>query len=236
METSYDLYRAIREDATPVELTVHGRRYTSHQIHPVNEPEPKCLGVSTLTALVEYLTKNVDGLTIKDLICHVESHERVTIRSRLMGDFLQRAAYIQANAPAAACQFAFGQFMTAETMVIKMQACFVDTEGRALVLAYVGNVREDNVRTTGDDGITQEITVRSGVANVEAVVLPNPVELCPYRTFNEIAQPSSDFVFRAQKGPAFALFEADNGAWKGQAMQDIKSFMEDNVPGLQVIA
>ncbi|MDR2054492.1 MAG: hypothetical protein LBQ10_01270 [Desulfovibrio sp.] len=60
--------------------------------------------------------------------------------------------------------------------------------------------------------------------------------LRPYRTFNEVEQPVSPFVFRAQEGPRFALIEADNGAWESVAMKSIKEFMEYEVPGLHVIA
>lgn len=37
-------------------------------------------------------------------------------------------------------------------------------------------------------------------------------------------------------GVKFALVEADGGAWKGEAMKNIKAFMKENVPGLNVIA
>lgn len=80
------------------------------------------------------------------------------------------------------------------------------------------------------------MAIKTGIANIEDVVLPNPVTLRPYRTFNEVEQPASSFVFRAKDGPMFALFEADNGAWRGQAMQNIKAYLERAVPDLKVIA
>jgi hypothetical protein len=52
------------------------------------------------------------------------------------------------------------------------------------------------------------------------------VVLAPYRTFVEVTQPESDFVFRMQNGPRCALFEADGGAWKLTAMRHIKEYLQ----------
>ena len=57
------------------------------------------------------------------------------------------------------------------------------------------------------------------------VVVPNPVKLIPYRTFQEVEQPSSLYVFRIKDDggePMFKLVEADNGLWKNAAMKKVK--------------
>jgi hypothetical protein len=238
------LYRAIRADAAAQELTIYGRKYTTEKVQPVEEPEPKTLEVSTLTGLVDYLKNNIDTLNLATLLCHVESPTRVSVVSNLHGDFQQRNAYIQANARVRGLEF--NKFMDAEKFNLYLQSCFVETpitvdgEVRAtdkgLILKYVGNIKESMVKETGDDGISQEMTVKVGLASVENVTLPNPAVLRPYRTFNEVPQPASAFVFRAHVGPEFALIEADNGAWESEAMKSIKEFMEFEVPGLHVIA
>ena len=61
------------------------------------------------------------------------------------------------------------------------------------------------------------------------MIVPNPVRLRPYRTFGEIEQPESAYVFRikdSERGPAFKLVEADGGLWKNDAMKRIKEYME----------
>lgn len=69
-------------------------------------------------------------------------------------------------------------------------------------------------------------------------VLPNPVELAPFRTFIEVNQVVSPFIFRARTAKEdrsdsskvtdieFALFEADGGAWEIEAKQRIKEYLE----------
>jgi hypothetical protein len=238
------LYDAIRKDAAPQELTINGRKYTTAGIQPVKSPSPERIEVTTLTGLVDYLKANVDKLELERLFCHVERPSRVSIFSCLEGDFAQRHYYIMAKAQTRTMQF--NDFLDGEVFNIWLQAGFVDTPlsvdgelkptDKGLVLKYVGNVKESSVKNTGDDGVSQELVLKTGITGREGVVMPNPVLLRPYRTFNEVEQPASLFVFRAQPGPKFALIEADNGAWESVAMQNIKEFMQREVPGLHVIA
>ena len=90
-----------------------------------------------------------------------------------------------------------------------------------------------------DDGITQRVTAKAGVARVAVVDLPNPVELYPYRTFLDVEQPASKFVLRIKadkdEGPRCALFEADGGAWRATAVETIKSYMVDNLDPAKAI-
>lgn len=79
-----------------------------------------------------------------------------------------------------------------------------------------------------DDGVSQKTTIKSGIANKTDVIVPNPVKLRPYRTFAEIEQPQSSYVFRIQDGdhgPSFKLVEADGGLWKNATMKKIKDYL-----------
>ena len=74
-------------------------------------------------------------------------------------------------------------------------------------------------------------------SQVAEVQVPNPVELKPYRTFFEIEQPSSSFVFRMKSGgkghedgPMCSLHEADGGAWRLDAIEEVKHFLRYKKP------
>lgn len=235
------LYEAIRGDVPAQSIELGGITYTTAPVCPVKSPEPQRITVKNLSSLVDYLKVNVDNLDIPNLICHIESPHRVSIYSGLFGSFEQRKYYISAELDQ--LQHKFNTYLDGETFNISLQSMFIDypddelmATDRGLVLAYCSNVREVGEGVTLDDGITQAVTVKRGIAAVENVVLPNPVILRPYRTFTEVVQPASSFVFRAKEGPQFMLVEADGGAWKGQAMKNIKEYMEFEVPKLAVIA
>lgn len=59
--------------------------------------------------------------------------------------------------------------------------------------------------------------------------VPNPVELAPYRTFLEVEQPESQFIFRMKDGPRCAIFEADGGAWRNQAITNIREYLKNEL-------
>ena len=65
----------------------------------------------------------------------------------------------------------------------------------------------------------------------ENVLVPNPVNLIPYRTFLEVEQPASDFIFRISEGrggaPVFKLVAADGGLWKSQAVENVKKYLTE---------
>ncbi|MBD5627514.1 MAG: hypothetical protein HDQ90_08590 [Desulfovibrio sp.] len=237
------LYNAIRRDAAPTIVNVGGREYADKDLEPIHAPCPASLAVSTLTGLVDYLNTNVDGLERDKLICLVESPEKVSIRSGLLGNFADRACYIYARLDS--LKIPFEEWLPAEKFNIALQSDFAEPEGlaatdRGLVLKYISNVTATVEAGVSDDGITQAVAVKTGISSKAVKALPNPVTLRPYRTFTEVEQPASSFIFRCRQngenGMQFCLVEADGGAWRAEAMKNIKAFMEQAVPGLSVIA
>lgn len=86
-----------------------------------------------------------------------------------------------------------------------------------------------------DDGISQTVAAKTGIATVSNVTLPPIIKLAPYRTFVEVEQPEGEFLLRLQNGPKAALFEADGGAWKIQARKNIKNYFLDELEDLVLI-
>lgn len=70
-----------------------------------------------------------------------------------------------------------------------------------------------------------------GVASKADAMVPNPVDLTPFRTFMEVKQPSSKFVFRisGEETPQFKLVEAEGGIWKYEAIANIKDYLLDGL-------
>ncbi len=106
------------------------------------------------------------------------------------------------------------------------------------LLKFVSNISQDSSVIQGDNGVSQQITARKGISLSYNAKMPNPVTLRPYRTFPEVEQPASSFVFRAQgdgNGVALALFEADGKAWKHQAIVSIRDYFLAALEGFDVI-
>jgi len=226
-------------DQTQAEIMeINGRKYTTKPVEEVFDPAPSTLRLATLTGLVDYCKANVDARELPKLIVHVEDESNVQLLSALHGDFLQRDILLHIKADL--LKIPFNSWLESETFNIAMQSLFVDSPDRAAVLKVVGNIRESAVKETSDDGVSQQVVAKAGIGRVENVSVPNPVILKPFRTFAEVEQPESQFVFRMRTGaqhPECMLVEADGGAWRNAARQNIKDYLVKELPeGMTVIA
>ena len=217
-------------------LTIGNRTYTSKSVYPVKGPLADDLSLSTLTGVRDYIVENLDNVTLDQVMLHVVDYRTVQIIGPIDGDFRQREILVTAKAHE--CGFQFGEYIEREDFQVGLMASFMPTKMRDDVIKYVTGIVQSAEVKTSDDGISQRVTARTGVARVAEVDLPNPVTLQPYRTFPEAQQPESDFVFRVRQidgKVGVGLFEADGGRWKLQAAMNIKEWLTENIPGVRVI-
>lgn len=223
-------------------LDIHGQKYSTKNLSRIKEPTPVSLSITTLTGLVDYIKSGIDidarlpeddepYYPAEDLLIQVASPRTVRLYSPLKEDE-NRDCYIECTALTP--DIRLNQFIDTENFNIMLQSCFVPNGDLGAVLKIVGNIREEQVQEVGDDGISQQVTAKVGIARVESVTVPNPVTLKPFRTFVEVEQPESKFIFRMQNGPKAALFEADGGAWRLEAMKNIKEYLEKELKGYSV--
>lgn len=203
---------------------INGQTFSRHPLNLVKEPVAEPITLRSLSGVIQYLKSCFDG--IDELLVHVVSPTEVVVLSTLTKN-LNRSKAIKANALLP--EFSFGRWYNTEEFIISLQAGFVPYGHRDDILKIVGNIKEENVQSFGDDGVSQSVTAKTGVATVETVKVPNPVVLKPFRTFVEVDQPESEFVFRMRTGPSAALYEADGGAWKLAAMHNIKTYLEEEL-------
>ena len=199
----------------------------------------KCdtLQLSTLTSLIEYIKQGLDKNSFKSdrMVIHVVSETEVRLITELNDDMGRYAVVsVKARLP----KIVLNDFMNQENFIIQTQSMFVDNEDKQIVLKVAGNVEDKTVAQYGDDGVTQKATIKSGLANVEDVIVPNPVFLMPYRTFFEIGQLSVPFIFRMRNGSNgvnCALFEADGGMWKGTAVHEIAEYLKNELADESIV-
>lgn len=214
-------------------LEINGDTYTDKQVHRIdNNLRAAAIEMNTLSSLVDYAKAFSDEMSDQMLV-QVVSPTEVKLISCLDMD---RKRECLVNVEAMIPEFAYGRYMDHESFIIALQSKFIDNDDRALLLRFAGTVKDESVAQYGDDGVTQTATVKTGITSVEKAIVPNPVILRPYRTFVEVEQPDSAFVFRMRqsegRGVECAIFEADGGAWKNEAMRNIKSYLALSLEGL----
>lgn len=219
------------EEKDPIVKLEQGT-FTKESLSRVKEAKASVLTVSTLTGLVDYIKSDLDKLPEK-LLIQVISPRKVALYSPLNVD-REREQYISAEA-ILPDNVVYDRFIGTEQFNIMLQSAFVDIGTKSALLKYTGLIQDEAVKTTGDDGVSQQVTVKTGVASVGQAIVPNPVELAPYRTFPEVEQPISKFIFRMQEGPRAALYEADGGAWRNKAILSIKEYLQEELKELENI-
>lgn len=221
--------------SAPVVQEIGNETYSDKPLHRVDyTPLAEPIQLSTLGSLVDYIKSNVDNVGPNwgdPMLIHVISPTKVKMYSCLdRNRNREYIAEVTANVP----EFGFNRWIDHESFCIALQSKFLPNEDRALLLKFAGTVESGTIAEYGDDGVTQKATVKVGIAKKGEAVIPNPVELVAYRTFVEVEQPVSQYIFRMQdrNGIQCALYEADGGAWKIEAMHRIKAYLEAALNGV----
>ena len=224
------------------ELNFFGKSYTDRKVFEVERPEPEPLMVNTLTAIVDYVNLGLDkNAEIPKIAIHIVDHEQVEIVTDLEPVYMSRDCLVRATRKNHAKGFEFGKLYDAERFIIELQAHFQPTADLTKILKVAGNMKAERVTSSADDGVTQSVSTRAGVVLSSVQEVPNPVVLEPYRTFLEIDQPQSNFVFRVHQSrdgelPKCALYEADGGKWKLDAIKSLMEYFKLSLPSVTVIA
>lgn len=209
----------------PKIVEIEGNTYCTRELTRYHRfPMASSLSVNTLTALVDYIKGKPEELR-ETSILHVVSPTRVSLYSGLI-DERKRESLMAAEA--IVNEFAFDNYYDQERFLIELQSNFLQTADLLTIMQVSGNIKSGTTANYSDDGVSQKTTIKAGV-ELSDVIVPNPVRLRPYRTFAEIEQPESSYIFRikdSDRGPVFKLVEADGGLWKNTVMKKIKDYLE----------
>lgn len=215
-----------------------GKHGALEEIDPFEPCVPDEFTTFTLSGLVDWLREDVDKLfeRFPRLYVKVESPTSVSVLTPGHNRYMSRD--IVASCKATIPSICFDRYMTQEDFLIHLQTRFFAELDFESVACLAGNVRTENDTQTADDGMSQRITIKDGVSAVTDAIIKNPFMLTPKRTFAEIDQPVSPFVFRVRKGasgPELALFEADGGAWKNLAVVRIGEWLKEKLADLPAV-
>lgn len=225
--------------AQPVVVEVDGEHFSTERLNRIPaEKNAEPVEVKTLSSLVKYVKDFRENFKDVPLLVHVVSPTTVRLMTALNDD--REREYLM-TAEAELPHIPFGVYIGNEDMLIKVQSMFVDDDetDKDLVLKFAGTVTSGSVKEYGDDGVTQKATIKNGVASKAEAIVPSPCTLRPYRTFLEVEQPTSKFIFRMKEGLGnsveSAFFEADGGAWKNEARANIRDYLEEEFEGTDIV-
>ncbi len=224
--------------ADAVQVTeIDGVKYVTDKLTRIEDFPPARMDVKTLTGLAEVINSERAALPEK-LFVLVNEPDVVRVQTTFMPDMDRDFVY---SAKVELPQIGYERWMSIEEFLIVLRSKFVrsrDVDYLSEILAKITNAKSIQ---TEDDGVTQRAEIRQGIQLTNTAELRPIVELMPYRTFLEVEQPMSEFLFRVKEingEVCAALFEADGGMWKNTATKNIKEYLEKaiTVEGVYVIA
>lgn len=239
-----DKIESMSKEAMGLSVNIDGRNYTAQDLKPVIfEPRPAALKVSTLSGFADYIKANRDGIALDKAVVIIKSHDEVVLASELWGDKKERSYYIGAKIDDGLKVYPFERFMEVESFIIALRSMFEPGSDLEKVITYVSKVRGGKAFNLEDDGVSQTATVQTTAAGAltKKETAPAIVKLRPYRTFRDIEQIESEFLFRmklvdTENGVVgCALFEADGGRWRNEAVNAIRDHLKVSLPAILAI-
>ena len=234
METSFlrDAIDRITDLARPFTMEADGHKFCSKALLEVKAEEfsPTVYEVDTLDALVKLIL--TEGLTLgRRLYVRVDSARKVTVTTtynngELRNPYLRFPLY---EAVSDVPGVTIGNLMSQERAIVELQSLYGATPDRDYLLDLLSRIDVNEGVSSVDNGVTQEVNVRTGAVLKQATPVRPIVQLQPDRTFLEVEQPESEFLLRLDDNGNVGLFEADGGMWKQTAKASITAYFEEKL-------
>lgn len=231
MEMTRELYDRIQETAIPSVYTINGKDFSSEKLYRIEDVryKPTSRRVNSLDSIVAILKTELNRISDLPVFVQVESERRVSVFTTY-DDRYERSELYEAGCTH---ESAIGTWMSREEAMIALRSRFEYTADQEyLINDVLSKITAENNVTENDDGMTQSVEVRAGISLAKNVQIKPKVTLKPYRTFLEVQQPESEFLVRMNKNAEIRFFEADGGAWKIKAKQNIYDYLFDGLKEL----
>lgn len=191
--------------------------------------------ISTLSGLLDFI--NIENPVFSFI--HIESYRDVNVVSAAEHDDKKRTCFISAQSKQSGIDY---DYMDIERFLIMLNTCFAESDpekGDTVIndiAKVLSRVKEQKTVDFNDNGLSQNISIKNtlNAGDNISVELPNPIKLRPYRTFTEIEQPQVQYVLRLKRGhsgPTAALFESRSTQWQLEAIEKIKLWLSEKLPG-----
>ena len=191
---------------------------------------PKSICLTGLDSVCKMVRNEAADLFPEDqILIQVADYRTVKVFTTLDGEMDRYSLYIcEADTP----RVRSNGFMTHEEAVVQLRSLYIPNEDLTYLLKLLSGISTESKITSNDNGVSQTVEAKSGVALTASVEVRPYVNLQPFRTFLEVNQPESLFLLRLKEGGNVGLFEADGGVWKLEATRNIAEYFEEHLKDL----
>lgn len=111
-----------------------------------------------------------------------------------------------------------------EEALIALRTRFQSTPDTDYALKLLSDITTGSKVTFNDNGIATSVVTKRGIDLQANAAIRPIISLRPYRTFQEVEQPESQFLIRINER-AITFIEADGGMWKLAARNTVKAYL-----------
>lgn len=207
---------------------------TSKGYEQLRKPQTRKIEVNSLSGLVKMIRNSIndaqDGVQgiYTPFIVNLDFN-CIEVMSALNND-KTRNYLVEANPMIP--NLNMGRNMSVEEMIILLSTAYVPTENTDKFIKSISSLRIVEEVNFDDDGIGQTVTAKQGASMNKSFQVQPIVKLKPIRTYAEIEQVESKFLFRVNKDGTVCLREADGGQWKYEVQSRIVNYLESNLKEL----
>lgn len=211
---------------------------------PIIPPAPDSVTFSSLTGLAEYIEQDPDGIfdplvvgpgaSVTDSpFIHIADESgwiEVHCLSILKRPWLVRHHFARAIAKVPDCH---PKLLGLSEMILTLRTHFASSrELNELLEVLCGIVVEDKTKQFTDDGLSQVVNVKSGVASIKHMPVPGFVQLIPLGGFAEVDMPKTDYILRLKKGheePQVTLAPVLSPDYALEYMSSVQRWLIENI-------
>lgn len=222
----------ILEISQPSVFTVEGKSFCTESLKEIRPQEyvQKEFNLCSLDALEKVLRTETQDL-VGPIYITVPSCKEVHCYTIPLGEKKERLRLYTAFATDVP---GFSDTrMSYENAMIALRSRFQPNKGTEYLLSLLSRITDENSVSTQDNGITQSVTVKQGISLATKETVRPIVKLKPYRTFQEVDQPESEFIIKVYDGGEIGFYEADGGMWKLTARNTIKTYLKNCLSDLE---
>ena len=220
----------LTELATPKTYETENSIYASSKLVHVEYKKrcPWCIDVTGLDSVCK-LVRNEAGHIGRQIFVRVSDYKEVSVFTTLDSDEERFHLYkCAADTPSVT----MGRYMSHENAIIEIRSLYIPTPDTDYLLKLLASVSTESKVTTSDNGVTQKVEAKAGIALNTLVEVKPRVVLKPFRTFIEVDQPESEFLLRISDKGEIGLFPADGGVWKLEATRNVAGYFEKQLHDL----
>lgn len=214
----------LMELAAPTTVEIDGSVYSNQKMAHIQDkkPMPRCMDLTGLDSICKMVRNEAEHVGLQIFI-RVTDYKNVCVFTALDGDEDRLYLYkCTADTPAITTD----RYMAYEKAIIELRSLYIPGEGTEYLLQLLGSISNESKVTSSDNGVSQKVEAKSGIALSTLVEVKPRVKLQPFRTFIEVAQPASEFLLRINERGEIGFFPADGGVWKLEATRNVAAYFE----------